>query len=151
MDLAKESVYWIFRIMIVTIAITIVILILGSISSYKIDADETQSYILKNKIILDENCLAYYDYRVHLGTIDKRKFSKSHLQDCISESTGVRLNLTYEIYSEEILINDNLADKIDFCYDEETFYCDREIYFLILNDGSKEIPSTLTIDTIKLK
>lgn len=137
--------------MIVAIAITIVILILGSISDYNIDADETQSYILKNKIIMDDDCLAYSDYRTHVGMIDKNKFNKLHLQNCISKSTGVRLNLTYDKFSEEILINNDLADKIDFCYDEETFYCEREKYFLILNDNSKEIPSILAIDTIKLR
>ena len=151
MDLAKESVYWVFRIMIVGISLGIVIIILGSISSYNIEADEIQSYVLRNKIILDKDCLAYSNYRVHLGIIDKDKFNNVHLQNCINKNIGVRLNLTYEGISEEILINDNLADKIDFCYDEETFYCEKERYFLTLKTNSKEIPSVLTIDTIKLK
>jgi len=151
MDLAKESVYWVFRVMIVGISLGIVIIILGSISSYSIKYDEIQSYVLKNKIIMDDDCLAYSDYRTHLGIIDKDKFSKVHLQNCINKNIGIRLNLIYEGVSEEILINDNLADKIDFCYDEKTFYCERERYFLTLKTNSKEIPSVLTIDTIKLR
>src|SRR3989344_3891179 len=151
MDLAKESVYWIFRIMIIGIVIVTLILILGSISDYKVDISEIESYVIRNKIILDENCLAYNDYRTNLGIIDKSKFNKIHLQNCLNTNKGVILNLTYDSNSEEILINDDLADKLDFCFDEKTFLCIRKEYALILKDNEKEIPSKLIIDTIGLK
>ena len=112
MDLAKESVYWIFRIMIIGIVIVTLILILGSISDYKVDISEIESYVIRNKIILDENCLAYNDYRTNLGIIDKSKFNKIHLQNCLNTNKGVILNLTYDSNSEEILINEDLADKL---------------------------------------
>src|SRR3989344_4178634 len=151
MDISKESVYWVFRIMIISIAIVIIIMIVGSIADYDIDTKGIKSKILRNKLMLDKNCLAYSDYRVHLGTIDKSKFSKLHLQNCISREFGVKLSLTYEKFSEEILVNDDLADKIDFCYDEKTFFCERKKYNIILNDNSKEIPAKLTMDVISLK
>ena len=151
MDIAKESIYWIFRIMAVSLIIVILIIMIGSISDHEVEDNKIKSEILRNKIILDENCLAYSDHRVHLGMIDKKKFNELHLENCINEGIGVVLNLTYDNFSEEILINDDLADKIDFCYDEKTFYCEREIYYLILKDDSAEIPSTLIIDAIRLK
>ena len=151
MDLAKESVYWSFRIVVITLAIVFIILIISSLTDYKLDINEAESYIIRNKIILDENCLAYNGYRTNLGVIDKDKFNKIHLQNCLNTDKGVILNLTYDDNSEEILINDDLADKIDFCYDEKTFSCIRKEYNLILKDNSNEFPAKLIIDTIGLK
>lgn len=151
MDLAKESVYWIFRIIIISITLVFIIMILGSLTNYKIDINEFQSYTLRNKIILDENCLAYKDYRTHLGIIDKNKFTKNNLQNCLNTKTGILLNLTYEGYSESISINEDLADKKDFCFDKKTFSCIEKEYNLRINDNSNEIPAKLRITTIELK
>ena len=37
------------------------------------EINELESYLIRNKIILDEECLAYNDYRINLGIIDKNK------------------------------------------------------------------------------
>ena len=150
MDLAKESVYWGFRIMIIGITLVFIILILGSLTNFKIDIDEVESYVTRNKIILDENCLAYEDYRVKLGIIDKNKFNENNIKNCLNTNKGIILNLTYNQFSEEILINE-LADKKGFCFDEETFSCIEKEYNLIVKENSKEIPAKLTINTISLK
>lgn len=150
MELGKIA-YWIPRIVIVSIAIVSIIMIVGSITSYKLDIDEIKSYITRNKIILDEDCLAYKDYRTHLGVIDKDKFNKNNIQNCLNIKTGVILNLTYEEFSKSILINEDLADKRGLCFDEETFSCIRKEYNLILKDDLNEIPAKLIIDTINLK
>lgn len=151
MDIAKESVYWIFRILIVGILLVILISMLGSISEYKVEDNEVKSYILGNKIILDEDCLAYSNDRIELGVIDKNKFNKINLNNCLNTDKGIRLNLTYNKVSELILINEDLADKIDLCYDEETFSCIRREYNLILKDNSNEILAKLITDIVTLK
>lgn len=151
MDIAKKSVYWIPIIIIVITIIVFILIIIDSLKNYKIDANEVESYVIRNKIILDENCLAYNNYRTNLGVIDKNKFNQINLKNCLNTNQGIVLNLTYEGNSELILINEDLADKIDFCFDEKTFSCIRKEYNLILMDNSKEIPSKLIIDTISLK
>ena len=105
MDLAKESVYWGIRIMIISIAIIFIILILGSLTNYNIYVDKVESYVIRNKIISDENCLAYHDYRTNLGTIDKNKFNKNNIANCLNTDKGIILDLTYNKNSEQILIN----------------------------------------------
>lgn len=151
MDIAKESVYWIFRILIVGVLLVILISMLGSISEYKVEDNEVKSYVIGNKVILDEDCLAYSNNRVELGVIDKSKFNKIHLNNCLNTNKGIRLNLTYNKVSELVLINENLADKIDFCYDEETFSCIRKEFNLILKDNLNEIPAKLIMDIVTLK
>ncbi|MBS3143306.1 hypothetical protein J4446_00290 [Candidatus Woesearchaeota archaeon] len=151
MDIAKESVYWIFRIIIIGLALLFVILILGSMMDYEVDSNDLESYVIRNKIILDKDCLAYEGYRTELGIIDANKFNKNNIASCLNTKKGIALNLTYDGYSETILINEDLADKIDFCFDEETFSCIRKGYNLILNDNLQEIPARLIIDTIALK
>jgi hypothetical protein len=151
MDLAKEPVYWTIRVIIISVTIVIILLILGSSTNYNLDIDELNSYIIRNKIILDENCLAYNNYRTNLGIIDKSKFNEINIKNCLNTKDGIILNLTYEGKSESITINNDLADKRDFCYDEKTFLCIRKRYDLILNDKTNEIPVQLTIDTIHLK
>ena len=151
MDIAKETIYTIPRVIIIGITLIFVILILGSLTNYKIDINEIESYIIRNKIILDENCLAYKDYRTNLGTIDKNKFNKNNIANCLNTNKGVRLNLTYKENEELILINDDLAEKVFLCHDEETFSCIRKEYNLILKDNFKEIPAKLIIDTINKK
>ena len=151
MDLSKESVFWISAIIITAIAIVIIIMVVGSIINYDIDTKDIKSKVLENKLMMDKNCLAYSDYRVHIGTIDKSKFSKMQVQNCISKEFGVRLKLVYGEHSEEILVNDNLADKIDFCYDEKAFFCERKEYNIILKDNSGEIPAKLVMDVVSLR
>jgi len=151
MELAKESVLWIFRIFVLTIVLVFIIIIPGSFTNSKIEINELESYLIRNKIILDEECLAYNNYRTNLGIIDKNKFNNLRIKNCLNTDKGVRINLTYDKSSELILINDDLATKIHFCYDEETFSCIRKEYNLILKDNTKEIPAKLVIDTIILK
>ena len=151
MDLAKESVYWTFRIIVISITLVFIILILGSLTDYDINVDEVEAYTLRNKIILDEECLAYNNYRTNLGIIDKTKFNEN-LNNCLNTDKGIILNLIYNQQSELISIgNKNLIDKKDFCFDEETFSCISKEYNLILKDKDNEIPAKLIIDTIKLK
>jgi len=151
MDLAKESVYWGFRIMIISITLVFIIVILGSLTNFKIDIDEIESYVIRNKIILDEDCLAHQTYRTNLGIIDKNKFNENNIKNCLNTNKGIILNLTYNDFSEEILINKDLADKKDFCFDEKTFSCIEKEYNLILNDGLTETQAKLIINTIALK
>ena len=151
MDLAKESVYWIFRIILIGVVLVFVILIVGSLTGYKIDINEVESYVIRNKIILDEDCLAYNNYRTKLGIIDKSKFNEDNLKGCINTDKGIIINLTYNQESEVISFGDeNLIDKLEFCFDEETFVCIKKEYNLILIDNLKETPAKLIINTIKL-
>lgn len=99
---------------------------------------------------MDEDCLAYSDYRIHLGIINKDKFTEINLNSCLNTEKGIILNLKYGSKSEMVLINKEMADKIDFCYDEKSFYCERKEYSLILKDGSEEVPAKLTMDIITL-
>tara|TARA_Y100000034_G_scaffold136460_1_gene213054 strand:- start:353 stop:808 length:456 start_codon:yes stop_codon:yes gene_type:complete len=151
MDLAKETVYWMFRIVIIGIAVVFIIWIVGSTVNYGLETHEVKSYVLRNKIILDENCLAYAEYRAELTVIDINKFNKNNLVACLNTDNGVLLNLTYEGFSEEIRVNNDLADKIHFCYDEETFSCIEKEYNLIINKDLQEIPGKLKIITIDLR
>jgi len=149
--LSKELIYWFIRIPVIVIVMILIIIIVGSMAKQNVDVENVKSYVLRNKIILDEDCLAYKDYRVHQGIIDKDKFNKINIQNCLNTKTGIILTLGYKEESESILINEDLADKIDFCVYEKTFLCERKKYDLILKEGSKNIPCNLTIDTINLK
>ena len=151
MDLAKESVYWIFRILVISMTLIFVIIILSSLTNYKVDINQVESYVIRNKIILDENCLAYQSYRTKLGMIDKNKFNEGNIKNCLNTDKGITINLTSNQFSEQILINKNLADKKDFCFDEETFSCIKKEYNLILKEGLIETPAKLIINTIALK
>jgi len=127
------------------------IFILGSLADYHIDINSVESYIIRNKIILDENCLAYSDSRVHMGSIDRDKFNEINMMDCLNTDKGIILNLTYSGISEKISINEDLTDKVELCFDEELFSCIRKEYNLILVDKEEKVPSKLIIDTITLR
>ena len=59
MSVAKESLYKPIEIIIMGIGIFFLILILNMATNYEIDAHEINSYLIRNKVMIDENCLAY--------------------------------------------------------------------------------------------
>ena len=151
MEISKESLYWVFQIIFIMVIGTVMIFILGSLADYHIDTNSVESYIIRNKIILDENCLAYKEGRIHMGSIDKEKFNEVNMMNCLNTDKGIILNLTYSGISEKISINEDLTDKVELCFDEELFSCIREEYNLILVDKEEKVPSKLIIDTITLR
>ena len=151
MSVAKEAVYKPMEIIIMGIGIFFIFMIINVASNFELDSNTVKSYIIRNKIILDENCLAYNGERVEMGTIDMNKFNINNLNNCLKTKEGIRLNLTYNENSELILINEGLAEKVYFCFDDESFSCHGKEYEVILVKDNKKIPAKLAIDTISLK
>src|SRR3989344_1661609 len=143
-ETSEQTIYWIARIMIIFITISFLIVMIGKVSTGKIETFDTQNYILSNKIVL--NCLKYDD---RFGSVDESKIN--NVNECVTSKSGLIVNLTYNGISKQKIINPNLADKENFCFDEESFYCNKENFFVIVFDSEKEYGGNLTITEIKLR
>jgi hypothetical protein len=143
-ETSEQTIFWIARIMIIFITISFLIVMIGKVSTSKIEPSDTQNYILNNKIVL--NCLKYGN---NFGSIDESKMN--NIKDCITSESGLIINLTYNGISKQKVINPDLADKESFCFDEESFYCNKENFFVIVFDSDKEYNGNLTITEIRLR
>ena len=83
MDLAKESVYWGIRIMIISIAIIFIILILGSLTNYNIYVDKVESYVIRNKIIIFLQFILLFRHN-EMTDNEKRRVREFFFQNPIS-------------------------------------------------------------------
>ncbi|MBS3150701.1 hypothetical protein J4425_02775 [Candidatus Woesearchaeota archaeon] len=141
---SEQTIYWVARIMIIFITIAFLLVIIGKVSMGEVKPYETGNYVLSSKIIL--GCLIYED---NFGTVDISKLDS--LDDCINTDSGVIVSVAYNGVSEQKIINPDLADKESFCFDEESFYCNKEEFLVIVNDLSVNYEGRLIITEIKLK
>jgi len=153
--LSKEMLLWVARIAIVFIVVFIILSLFGSYFFREIDVGEIQHYVLRERLLLSEDCLAYEDEKVYGGIIDINKFDETRLNNCLryrlpKGGVGIKLNLSYEGGEKELEINEGLSNKMDFCVDEKNFDCSDNNYYVLVYDGGLK-KGNLNIQMIGIK
>ncbi|MFH1209172.1 MAG: hypothetical protein V1663_00060 [archaeon] len=153
--ITKEMILWLaVRFVIIFVVVFFIINLFGGYFSSRLDVDNIQQFVLRQRLILNKDCLAYEGVKVYGGIIDINKFNETMLRDCLKyelpkKGIGMKLNLTYDGISKEVYINPGLGNKVDFCIDKKNFFCtSTDYYVLVYDNGLKK--GNLRIETVKL-
>ena len=154
--LTKEVMLWLtVRFVIVFVVVFVIISIFSSYISRKIEVDEIQQYVLRERLLLSKDCLAYEDEKVYGGIVDINKFNEDRLNNCLryrlpKGGVGIKLNLSYNRNEKIIDINEDVSKKMNFCIDKKNFACsNNDYYVLVYDNGLKR--GNLNIQMIRVK
>ncbi|MEK6835844.1 MAG: hypothetical protein AABX55_02365 [Nanoarchaeota archaeon] len=152
-ELTEAWIIWIPTIIAFFVVISLIVIIISLAVQKDINIEKIQQPILRQRFLYSENCLAYKQDRVYPGIIDLAKFNEKRLQDCFNpnDKIGAQLVLKTDDYIKTANINPILADKFNFCFDEERFSCSNYTYYVLINNNSIIEPGLLDVALIKLK
>ncbi len=129
----------IFMIFLVAIAIYFGV---NAYTSRKVDIKNLDSYVINNRLLFSDDCLAYNDeIKVYPGIIDLKKFNEQNLDNCMQykEGLGYLVNLSDvngNVIKTVEMNNEDLAKKIPFCSIKvKNFKCDFNRYYVLYYDN----------------
>jgi len=151
-ETSHELIIWIPRIIALVIVAGIVFFLITLPVKQNFEIDKLQETILRQRFLYSENCLAYNDGKVNPGIIDKGKFNRENLNKCFgaNDNFGVNLNLITDKI-ETINLNQKIAEKFDFCFDEKHFTCTNYTYYVLIQDKETLGEGLLNVAMIKIK
>lgn len=160
--------YFIIILIVVVVAMILTVYVTREVKLYNLD-----SYLLDQRVIYSEHCLAYNDgVRTYPGIIDSTKFTDSRISNCLIYPSGQGQGAVLTLYSLEqdangyfkplnqnnkISFNKWLSDLTPTCtfsnqYQQSSlkiikknFECYRYIDYVIFKEGQTETPAILEI------
>jgi len=134
-SIGTDFVLWLIRLAFV---IAVTFLIVFAVSSYNnrdVDIRAIEGDVIINRLFYSDDCLAYSDVRIHVGTVDLKKFDNFRLKNCLKGDYYIKAELKdigKTAYNDEDLFEQNAG----FCKFKNKFYCyDKEIYAIVYDNG----------------
>ncbi|MCD4666502.1 hypothetical protein K8R47_01680 [archaeon] len=142
-NLTKETVFWVVRIIIVSIFIIFIILMVSSYVDVQANVEETENQVLVNSLV---NCLIENDY------LEINSFDENQVKGCLNlneDKIGLRLRLYYN-NETELIVNEKVLRREPLCSFEKNFACLSKGFYVLVKD--EEIyPAGLRIDVVNIR
>ena len=150
--LSQEVVPMIIRLGLTLAVVMIIVWIVNSNMDEKLDLKDLRFYPYAERFLFSPNCFIVSDeYRSYPGIIDKTKFTKENLDECMSiieHPIAAKLTLTQDVNEDIIFFNEEYyEDLIPLTFSKDYFYVSKKYYVLTQTEDNRE-PSNLFIELV---